>query len=125
MITHRPAPTRHGMHCTCGVFCGTGMDAWRWHRDDLLVLHPGADTLERERSQVERMSEGMRAVGQAYARIFEGCIRAAQAMGDLLAKDLRRSNMVLAQNRRAAQIAFLNRPVVTDPPTTIDRITDV
>lgn len=125
MITHRPAPTRHGMHCTCGVFCGTDMDAWRWHRDDLLILHPGADTLDRERSQLERVSEGFRAIGQAYARIFETGGRAIKALGDAPAADLRRGNEARARRLRAEQIAFLNRPVITNPSITIDRITDV
>lgn len=124
-ITHRPAPTRHGMHCTCGVFCGTDMDAWRWHRDDLLILHPGADTLEKRYTDLDRLAEGMKAIGQAYARLFENGGRAISKFAEALAADLRRGNDARARRLRAEQIAFLNRPVITNPPTTIDRITDV
>lgn len=121
MRPHRPKPTDHGMHCTCGVFCGRGIESWRAHRDDLLVLYPGADTVEREMSQMERLSEGLKAVGEAYAKIFESGGRAMKALADALADDLRRSNEARSRRLRAEQLAFLNRPVMT-PPIVIPKL---
>lgn len=112
-MRHRPEPTKHGMHCSCGVFCGRDIESWRAHRDDLLILHPGADTLERERSQMERYSEGMRQIGEAYAKIFENGMRAIKTFADALAVDLRRGNEARARQARIDAALFLNRPVVT------------
>lgn len=125
-ITHRPEPTRHGMHCTCRVFCGRGIESWRAHRDDLLILHPGADVIERERSQMERMSEGMKAVGEAYASIFRNGGKAMKALADALAADLKRSNEARQRQARIDAALFLNRPVVTPPSVadTLKGITD-
>ena len=114
-MRHRPAPTKHGMHCSCGVFCGRGIESWRGHRDDLLILHPGADTLERRMSDVERLRDAAEAVGMAYARVFENGARAVKAFADALARDLRRSNEARARQAHIDAIAFLNRPVVTPP----------
>jgi hypothetical protein len=101
------------MHCTCGVFCGTGMESWRWHRDDLLILHPGADTIERRISERERLLAAAEAVGKAYASVFENGGRAVKRFADLLAADLRRGNEARARQARIDAALFLNRPVVT------------
>lgn len=108
-MRHRPEPTKHGMHCTCGVFCGRGIESWRAHRDDLLILHPGADT----RTDLAVTKEAIRAIGQAYAKVFENGARTIKAFSDALAADLRRSNEARARQARIDAIAFLNRPVVT------------
>ena len=114
-MRHRPAPTKHGMHCSCGVFCGRDIESWRGHRDDLLILHPGADTLERELSQMERMTSGLQAIGQAYAKVFENGTRAVKTFADALAADLRRGNEARARQARIDAALFLNRPVITPP----------
>lgn len=125
-ITHRPEPTRHGMDCTCGVSCGRGLDSWRAHRDDLLILHPGADIIERERSQIERMTEGMRAVGEAYGRAFKRLAEVLPQFDRALAADLKRSNEARRRQARIDAALFLNRPVVTPPSVadTLKGITD-
>jgi len=125
-ITHRPNPTRHGMHCTCRVYCGRGLESWRAHRDDLLIMHPGADVIERERSQMERMTEGFRAVGEAYAKMFENGGKAIKSFADALAADLKRSNEARRRQARIDAALFLNRPVVTPPSVadTLKGITD-
>jgi hypothetical protein len=115
MVKHRPEPTNHGMHCTCGVFCGRGIESWRAHRDDILILRPGADTLERRMSDLERWQTGLEAIGKAYGRMFESGIRAVNSFAAALAAELRRSNEARARQARIDSIAFLNRPVVTPP----------
>lgn len=116
MITHRPNPTNSGgMDCTCGVYCGRDLASWRSHRDDLLILHPGADTLERRMSDLERLQQTVRAVGQAYANVFEKGAKAVQSFADALAADLRRSNTAGLSRARAEQRLYLNRPVITPP----------
>lgn len=115
--SHRPEPTRHGMHCTCGVFCGRDIESWRAHRDDLLILHPGADTLERRMTDLERLQAAAEALGKAYAQVFENGGRAVKRFADALAADLRRRNEARARQARIDAALFLNRPVVT-PPTT-------
>lgn len=121
MRPHRPRPTDHGMHCTCGVFCGRGIESWRAHRDDLLILHPGADTIERELSQLERLSEGLTAIGEAYAKMFESGGRAMKAFGDAIAADLQRGAEARRRRLQAEQLAFLNRPIMT-PPIVIPKL---
>lgn len=115
MRPHRPRPTDHGMHCTCGVFCGRGVESWRAHRDDLLVLYSGADTIEREHTARTQLIESMNQIGEAYARVFENGGRAMKAFADALAADLRRGNEARSRRLRAEQLAFLNRPVMTPP----------
>lgn len=124
---HRPAPTRHGMHCTCGVFCGRGIESWRAHRDDILILRPGADTLEKRMTDLERLQGAAQAIGQAYAGLFENGGRDIARFADALAANLRRSNEERARRARLESIAFLNRPVVTVPSVadTLKGITDV
>lgn len=121
-IRHRPAPTKHGMDCACGVSCGRDIASWRAHRDDLLILHPGADT----RTELAAMADAIREIGQAYARILQNGPRVVQAFGGALAADLRRSNEARTRRLRTEQLAFLNRPVVTMPTVgdVMKRITD-
>lgn len=119
MVRHRPDPTKHGMHCTCGVFCGRGIESWRSHRDDILILHPGADTLERRMTDLERWKTGLEAIGQAYGRVFESGIRALNSFAAALAADLRRNNEARERQARIDAMLFLNRPVVT-PPRILD-----
>lgn len=75
------------------------------------ILHPGADT----RTELAAMLDGLRAIGEAYARVFENGLRATKAFADAVAADLRRSNEARARRLRTEQLAFLNRPVVTMP----------
>jgi len=114
-VRHQPDPTAHGMYCSCGVFCGRGIESWRGHRDDILILHPGADTIERRMSDLERWRTGLEAIGKAYSNVFENGFRAVKSFADALAADLRRNNEARARQARIDTIAFLNRPVVTPP----------
>ena len=123
-MRHRPERTKHGMHCSCGVFCGRDIESWRAHRDDLLILHPGADTIERRISERERLLAAAEAIGKAYARVFENGGRAVKRFADLLAADLRRGNEARARQARIDAALYLNRPVVTRPVVTRDFVAE-
>jgi hypothetical protein len=112
------------MHCTCRVFCGRGIESWRAHRDDLLILHPGADTLEREHTATTRMTEGLRAAAEAYARAFRNMGRVMAQFDQALAANLRRGNEARARQARIDAALFLNRPVIT-PPDIADKLKGV
>lgn len=115
MRPHRPRSTDHGMHCTCGVFCGRGIESWRAHRDDLLVLYPGADTIEQEHTARTLLIESMNQLNEAYAKVFENAAASVKAFSDALSADLRRSAEARRQRLQNEQTAFLNRPVMTPP----------
>ena len=115
MRPHRPRPTDHGMHCTCGVFCGRGIESWRAHRDDLLVLYPGADTIEQEHTTRTRLIESMNQINEAYAKVFENAAASVKAFSDALVVSLRGSAEARRRRLQAERLAFLNRPVMTPP----------
>lgn len=121
--THRPLHTRHGTHCLCGVFCGSRRDSWDGHRDDVLILHPDADTSPRPVSLLEA----------AIRRAFEPV---AERMNELFGQGqlhhvpppLPRSRTEpMPDDPKVDAIALLSQPVVVDPKSLamITRITDV
>jgi hypothetical protein len=81
---HRPLITRHGTHCTCGVFCASGRNvkAWWSHVNDRFVLDGTAAGINP--SPIGEgwwtVMEGFRKLDQAYVNAAR---KLAQAFGSL------------------------------------------
>lgn len=67
---HRPLMTKHGTHCICGVFCGSGRDveSWRRHTRDRVLLDGTVVGMNPSPINEEwwTVLEGFRKMGQAY-----------------------------------------------------------
>lgn len=72
MRPHRPRPTDHGMHCTCGVFCGRGIESWRAHKADRALLDPLAMFIDTPETVWERIKSAFGALGDAASRLGRG-----------------------------------------------------
>lgn len=69
MRPHRPRPTDHGMHCTCGVFCGRGIESWQGHKADRALLDRSAEFVDTPPTAWEAMRYAFEAFGDALSRI--------------------------------------------------------
>lgn len=68
-ITHRPKPTDHGTHCTCGVFTGSDYLSWHDHRTDAQLLHPDHEFIASPETAWDRVRTTFEAFKSALGRI--------------------------------------------------------
>lgn len=71
-MIHRPLITDHGTHCICGVFCGSKPESWDGHEQDLLTLHPMAETSNRPANSIDLLKAQLQRAGEAANAAIRG-----------------------------------------------------
>lgn len=90
---HRPLITRHGIHCTCGVFCGSHLDSWGGHAADRFLLDP---TTRLDPRPITVTVKALQEAGQAAIDAINVVFRQFKNQIQPMTRSLARLNLQLA-----------------------------
>lgn len=83
MRMHRPVITNHGVHCSCGVFCGSGRDPkiWASHAEDRFLLDPTTRLDTRPQNAIDVILDEMARIRENTGRVMNRLAESFNAFG--------------------------------------------
>lgn len=84
---HRPVTTTHGLHCSCGVFCGSGRNLadWQAHAEDRFLLDPTSRLDSRPIGESwHKLNRDMNRVFKTYSAVVKNFGRAMNPLTEAM-----------------------------------------